>query len=322
MKNHELLDMIGEVNEDYVLAAESNVTRPRFRWKTLAACAACAALVLAAYPVYRAVNPPLHGYTVEEGGGVLDTQGDVKAPMIGEDVPAPDPVPDVPLGGDAVGYDVPGQDAPVQEAAQAQYDGLLRGLGGEDVTGYGTGIYPNWFGGAWIDNDYYPEARLRVAIVDGLRTAELEAKIQDWCGGGVVFQDVKYSQSYLDGLMLPVTKALDGTGLACGIGVDVMENRLGVDIFGEAVPDAVLAELARLDPAGDAIRVRVFVGSLALTDDLVKGPALEEPAVDPDVCPTPSDGSEYGFVEDFHPDYDPTFEDGLPANHDVIPEGE
>ena len=80
MKNHELLDMIGEVNEDYVLEAGNNVTRPRFRWKTLAACAACAALVLAAYPVYRAVNPPLHEYTVEKGGGILDTQGDIKSP--------------------------------------------------------------------------------------------------------------------------------------------------------------------------------------------------------------------------------------------------
>ena len=46
MKNHELLDILGEVNGDYVLAAEDNVVRPRFRWRTLAACAACAALVL------------------------------------------------------------------------------------------------------------------------------------------------------------------------------------------------------------------------------------------------------------------------------------
>ena len=56
MKNYELLDMIGDVNEDYVQAADSNVVRPRFQWKALAACAACAALVLCAYPVWQGVK--------------------------------------------------------------------------------------------------------------------------------------------------------------------------------------------------------------------------------------------------------------------------
>ena len=31
MKNHELLDLIGDVSEDYVLEAGNNVVRPRFR---------------------------------------------------------------------------------------------------------------------------------------------------------------------------------------------------------------------------------------------------------------------------------------------------
>ena len=30
MKNHELLELIGDVNEDYVLEAEDNVVKPRF----------------------------------------------------------------------------------------------------------------------------------------------------------------------------------------------------------------------------------------------------------------------------------------------------
>ena len=47
MKNHELLDLIGDVNEDYVQAADGKVIRPKFRWKTIAACAACAVLVRA-----------------------------------------------------------------------------------------------------------------------------------------------------------------------------------------------------------------------------------------------------------------------------------
>ena len=37
MKNHELLNLIGDVNEDYVLEAGSNVVKPQFRWKTIAA---------------------------------------------------------------------------------------------------------------------------------------------------------------------------------------------------------------------------------------------------------------------------------------------
>lgn len=278
MKNHELLDLIGEAGEDYVLAAGNNVTRPRFRWKTLAACAACAALVLAAYPVYRAFNPPLHSYTVMEGGA-LSTEGDIKAPA-GEkiDVPgqgAPEPNPGQPPRGDGPS-DVQGGayigDAPAQEAAAVQYQGLLQGLGGQG--GYEPEIYPDWFAGAWIDNSYYPEAKLAVAIVDGFRTDELEAQIEEWCGGEVVFKDAKYSRVHLYALQDLVVEAITGGAntLSCGIGVDVMENCLGVDIYGESVPDAVLAKLARLDPAGDAIRVRVKTGK-AVNTDIVKAPA-------------------------------------------------
>ena len=296
MKNHELLDMIGEVNEDYVLEAGSSVTRPRFRWKTLAACAACAALVLAAYPVYRAVNPParpLHGYTVVERDGVLDAQGDIKAPQAGTDIPAiapapaPDPVTDIPAPAPAPGipmgepvedYDVPGQGAPALGTAQAQSAGLRQGLGGHR---------PDWYGGAWIDYSCYPEARLKVAIVEGFRTAELEARIQEWCGGGVVFQDVKYSREYLFTLRDRVLEVIPDPGPRCSIGVDVEFNRVGVDIFSEDVPDGVLADLARLDPAGDAIRVRVFTGAPTIAGELVKGPDIVQPAADPEPCPTP-----------------------------------
>ena len=46
MNPAEFLDLIGEVNEDYVLAADRTVRRARPRWVNLAACAACAALAL------------------------------------------------------------------------------------------------------------------------------------------------------------------------------------------------------------------------------------------------------------------------------------
>ena len=281
MKNHELLDLIGDVSEDYVQAADGKVIRPKFRWKAVAACAACAVLVLGAYPAYQAAHPPLHSYTVLEGGG-MTTQGDVKAPAGGTFGPGIIP------GGAYVGndrgetgidgteYTVPGQDAPAQEKAAAQYQGLLQGLGGQG--GYEPEAYPGWYGGAWIDNSYSPEAKLAVAIVDGFRTDELEAQIEEWCGGEVVFKDVKYSRSYLDQLMEPISQVLEEADmdLLCGFGVDVMENCLGVDIHsdGKDIPKEVLAKLAQLDPDGGAIRVRLFTGKLdTLTDEIVKGPA-------------------------------------------------
>ena len=299
MKNHELLDLIGDVNEDYVLEAGNDVVKPRFGWKKLAACAACAAcaaLVLGAYPVYRAVNPLLHGYTVMEGGGTLNTLDELKAPA-GEinapdqqDVYAPDPstmpggayVGREDSGGiNGAGYDVPSQEAPVQEKAAAQYDSLMKNGGINPA-----GANPDWYGGAWIDNSYYPEAKLAVAIVDDFRTPELEAQIQEWCGGEVVFQDVKYDLAHLYALQDTVVDAITGgsDALSCGIGVDVTANCLGVDIYsnGKDIPREVLAKLAQLDPDGDAIRVRVFTGELdTLTDESVKGPAPDVPAADP-----------------------------------------
>lgn len=275
MKNYELLELIGDVNEDYVRAADSTVIRPKFRWKTLAACAACAALMLGAYPVYRAVNPPLHSYTVLEGGGMTTLDG-TKAPAGGESDPNAIPggayvsgdkgKPDI----DGNEYAAPGQDIPVDEVAADQYDRLLRGMG---MHGEGAASYPDWFAGAWID-----QSQLTVAIVDGLRTPELEAEITGWCGDGVVFQDAKYSHAYLDGLMEQAVALLDGTELNCGVGVDVTANCLGVDLYsdGQAIPDSILVKLAKLDPAGDAIRVRALTDKLRdLPEDEIKGFATE-----------------------------------------------
>lgn len=340
MKNHELLDMIGEVNEDYVLAAGDNVVKPRFRWQTLAACAACAALVLCAYPVLRGMQPKpaltdnalsadeaapqLHAYTVVEGGTLATLEG-ANAPAGGANGPAPDPdhpirgegPSDVPGGAyvdsgqggediDGLKYSVPSQDAAVDEPASSQYDSLLRGMGL-----YGEGNwsgYPAWFAGAWIEGE-----NLVVAIVGNSRTPELEAKIRKWAEGDIVFRNAKYSKNDLDNLMDPVTRALDGAGLACGIGVDVASNCLGVDLYsdGAAVPDSVLMQLAQLDPDGDAIRVRVFTQAMStLTDEVKKGPA-------PNAISTPVPGGAQ-YAEEL-PE---TTETEQPAHYDLLPHDE
>ena len=340
MKNHELLDLIGDVSEDYVQAADGKVIRPKFRWKAVAACAACAVLVLGAYPAYQAAHPPLHSYTVLEGGG-MTTQGDVKAPAGGTFGPGIIP------GGAYVGdnkwetgidgteYTAPGQDAPLQEKAAAQYDALMKNGGISD-----TASNPDWYGGAWIDNSFYPEAKLAVALVDGFRTDELEARIEEWCGGEVVFKDAKYALAYLYALQDLVTDALTGgnDALSCGIGVDVTENCLGVDIYsdGKDIPKEVLAKLAQFDPDGDAIRVRLFTGKVdTLTDETVKGPAPAPAA--PDEQPVPAvieDGDQIYHGEDAPADAIPggaspvgelpqtKGEDIQPARHDLLPPGE
>lgn len=272
MKDYELLDMIGEVNEDYVREADGNVVRPRFRWKTLAACAACAALILGAYPLYRAANPPLHDSALvdkkealtEEGAGLFkapfeeiqdgptaDSRVDEAPPVLGAPTAPGDASGWTDKGGgpgtESAGAQGWAEDVPVQEAA-LWYDAFLSAYWQEEN--------PEWYGGAWIAGDQL----LAVAIVDGFRTPELEAEIQEAAGEEAVlqFSTVKYSLSFLNSLMEPAALALDGLDLFAGAWVDRMSNCLSIDIYGTSIPDNVLAALAHLDPDGDAIRVQVF----------------------------------------------------------------
>lgn len=276
MKNREFLNLIGSVNEDYIQAADSKVVRPRFRWKTFAACAACAAVMICAYPVYRMVNPPLHSYTVVERGGTMNTLDGESTVTGGQGVT--DNLPggayvgngSTPSGGNDWLED-PGSDlsgAPTDKAAATQYGRLLQGMG---VRGNGEIVYPDWFAGAWFEDGI-----LTVGIVDELRTPELEMEIKGWVQTDIAFQDAKYSYTYLNALMEKTVARIEGAGLTCGVGVDVTANRLGVDLYNEeTAPEfkKVLAALAELDPAGDAIQVRVFAGQTnTLTDGAADDP--------------------------------------------------
>lgn len=333
MKSYELLDVLGDVNEDYVRAADANVVRPRSRWKALVACAACAVLVLAAYSVYRGDQPKLHDYTVMEGGvgEALETDLDemVKAPASG---PAADSAPEATMinGADKGGasmykepgeeidgsvYSAPAQDALVQEAA-LWYDAFQ--------SAYWQEVNSQWYGGAWIAGDRL----LAVAIVDGFRTRSLEAEIQEAVGADAVlqFSTVKYSQAFLNSLMEQTVALLDGTGLSCGIGVYVMDNCVGVDLYGDgaAVPDDILEKLARLDPDGDAIRVRLFPERLSTYDET----AGRDPVADSKAIATPSAGSAQpaakpsaapgGVTRPSVNDSPARTENGQPAHYDLL----
>ena len=254
MNHHELLDIIGEVNETYVLAADQPVKRVRSRWQTWAACAACAALMIGAYPAYRALQPkqpPLHSYTVVEDGLGRPTEnsGSEKLPYSGSG--------DVPMDSDGTQNEP--ERIPYHQKALAQYDNLIRNAG---ISDDGEGGYPAWYGGSWLDNDWPDNiSRLTVAIVDGFRTPEMEAQILEWCGGtgDVLFTSVKYSYAHLIQLGDEIWESGLRDSIPDGFGCrpDVMANCLRMDVYGESIPEDALAVLAELDPDGDAIQVRV-----------------------------------------------------------------
>lgn len=355
MKNHELLDMIGDVNEDYVREAEVDAARPHSHWKRWAACAACAALLAAAYPVSRMFLPAptpdpvpapaesrapdrtliqipgLHPYTlVEDDRSVVSTVGDKAAqpfipyaPGAGtEDSQAP-AVPSPPAYGEQSG------DVPVQEEASSQYDNLLQWMVGTMT----PERYPEWYAGAWLD---WPgnTARLAIGIVEEFRTPGLEAQIKAWCGGTgeIVFVSAKYSENHLNGLMPEIARVFDE--LNCNIylsyGPDVIENRIRLDFFEEPGED-VLAALAELDPEGDAIFIQVFVGArIALTGAAVKGPAPgavepfefsvpdeERTEPGPEAVPTPVPGGAQSAEE-----LPEVIETEQPAYYDLLPHNE
>lgn len=351
MKNYELLELIGEAGEDYVLEADSDGERPRFRWKAWAAAAACAALVLCAYPVYKTAalprttdlnaSPSLHAYTVVEGigigraesstaaaGGVDGAAGEqdaLPAPAGGGSASYPEanttggsydasiqpftaPAGDA-FAGAAVEPDAGGKsDAAVepdptpdpapedrrsgipttdQRTAIAQYQSLCRACGLEDNP-------PEWYAGAWLDNDRPDHvARLAVSIVEGFHTPELEARIEDWCGGEVLFvQDMKYPYARLLDMLEQINQALaahlnrDGIWSALtSIRPDMMGNCLEVNFYG-LPSDGALAFLAQLDPEGDAIRVQAFTDPIAVDD--AGGPPSPGPAGEPTPTPTPA----------------------------------
>ena len=357
MKNYELLDLIGGAGEDYVRAADENVVRPRFGWKKLAVCAACGLLVLGAYPAYRMSRSrnldlpglhPLHSYTVVEGSGMVEPEsaqapagGQIDIP--GQNAPEPNPEPAQPprgngpeptQAGDGEHYDVSGQ-----WQAIAQYQGLLQGMGGQE--GCAPETYPDWYGGAWIDGT---GGKLAVAVVNGFHTGQLEAQIEEWCGGEVVFvQDMKYSYAHLLNLSDQILQALrehlnqdDVWSALTSIAPDMMANRLDVG-FCDTPSDAALAFLAQLDPVGDAIRVQVFTGKPSTLDDMAEEPAREPvapeartaPAEEPTPTPAaPADGDEPDAYAPAPGGASPAEElpqakeEGRPAHYDLLPLGE
>lgn len=307
--------------------AQTAPTPKAVHWGRYAAVAACAALLIAAYPVYQAFTSQeakLHDYTVVQGSGVEtvktmaetvtgteDGGGDRNQAMTpGELTEAME---DVGFStGDidayqAMGYQMtwakwwkfvgqqresegeePFNLASLEAFSREELSVNTGDLPSDPVPGIPAqpgadayqllmahfgGTQPDWYGGAYVEKN----GTLMVLLVSdkdpGDKTLELE--VLEAVGGKtapVGFTGAKYSRNDLERLNREILDLMEGSGLFACLGIYDDQNRIILDIF-ETPPDDLLAGLARLDPDGDAILVRVVEGGSMVTDEMRKGPA-------------------------------------------------
>lgn len=241
-------------------------------WKKYAAVAACAVLVIGAFSVYNLyqdyekwgitvrnfqrdpIELTMHSYVTVEGltGYVTENAAANDTGTGGTEVNTGDPPADI---------ETVMREGTGQEEALNAYQKLM----GHFALGY-----PNWYGGAYIDDDN----NLMVLLVSDKDPGDksLELKVLDWTGSDkVVFGSAKYSLRYLRTLQDKVCNAMMELGLFSSCGTYESENRLHLSLT--SVTDEALALLARLDPDDDAIYVQV--GQRASTDSA----STEDPAV-------------------------------------------
>lgn len=237
------------------------------QWKPLA-LAACAALVLCAYPAYNALKPQpsrLHSYTVVSGSDPVGIKAEYQETIAqgvdkgGEEGPNTGDLP----GGAYIG------DVPVQLGADA-YQLLMDHFGG---------VQPDWYGGAYV-TDGGSLMVLLVADQDpGDKTLELE--VLEAVGDlPVGFNSAKYSRNELERMNGELLTLLDGKGIPAAWGIYDDQNRIILDVS-EPLPDDMLTGIAKIDPDDDAILIRVVQDSTVVTPDLMKGPDPAGDSVDP-----------------------------------------
>lgn len=145
-----------------------------------------------------------------------------------------------------------------------------------------NGTYPDWYGGAYLDDSGW----LVVQLVEDKDPGDksLELQVLDWAGSDhVMFSSCKYSLAQLKELMDQLN-ALPGRDMKCrdimaGWGIDEEANRIELTLT--EVNDHILSVLAELDPNDDMILVQVGqratadVGEAVTTDSAT----TEDPAV-------------------------------------------
>ena len=215
------------------LTGASPKKRPAFRWQ-YGAAAACLLLAVAAVPLWRQFNPNLHAIVQGQGNAVQAYQED--SAVTGEGAhQALSPDPD----------DYGSSSAGTGEAAAP-----------EPMAGVSGWQRQPWFGGYYYDN-----ARGRYVIV-----AVAGETVPDLDFGDAALVTGTYSYAHLSGLMDQLNE-LAATDPECGAvmagwALNEMDNRIDLTITAEN--SHLLAILAQLDPAGDAILVTL--GQRASTD--------------------------------------------------------
>ena len=305
------------------------VKRRSSSWKRYGALAACATLIVGTFSVYHLYHnqekwmlvtrnfphdaevQQLHSYVtaeetvgsvressteVDSGGGWTPDgdwrkhQGEVPsyglAAQKGEGREEVDSV-EMYWGEDLL---IRGEDIPVQEEAADAYQKLMGRFDGE---------YPDWYGGAYIDDT----DTLMVCLVEDQDPGDktLELQILDWTDSdNVGFTSAKYSLAYLTELMEQLNRLPD-TDPECGKlitswHIDERNNRVELTVT-QADP-WILAVLAQLDPEDDAILVKEVKAD---------SPAIEDPVSHP-VQPggdTPSFNGDDAIADE--PQYDDSY---------------
>lgn len=121
-------------------------------------------------------------------------------------------------------------------------------------TDYGPDRYPDWYGGAYIDE----HTGLIVNIVEDCEPEdkELFLDIWDWAGSDKVgFSSSQWSLNQLRVLQSNVMEEMERLGVPAGCGIDEENGRVDLDL--PWADDEILWKLAELDPADTAVLVRV-----------------------------------------------------------------
>ena len=131
-------------------------------------------------------------------------------------------------------------DAPSQEEALNAYEELMDRF---------NGVYPDWYGGAYIDSSGW----LVVQLVEDKDPADksLELQVLDWTGSdNVMFSSCKYSLAQLKELMNRLNALPDEDmkfqDVMAGWGIDEEHNR--IDLTLTQIYEPLLSVLAELDP--------------------------------------------------------------------------
>lgn len=283
-------------------ALEERLSRPaprrsaRRRW-ALAACL----LLAAALPLGHTLlspsqgGPALHSYvTVKEPAGPEQAAGAQEAVprpglIISESGPGPDNLPAKqgeqydpsrlpasPQDGDAPAQRLPSVEEGTSDADAGEGALLLERLTRAIREEAGDGVYPDWYGGGYLDG----AGEVVILLVRGCDTPELRDQVRDWAGGEVSFAGAGYSLAFLTGLQDQICAQPAVKAVLSSCALDEENNRLVLSLT--RADEEALAALALLDPGDDAVYVQVSAPVSVEPDTGAAGP---QPEADPQAAP-------------------------------------